>query len=183
MEIKIKTKTVLIILLIILWIIFVGLCIEAGGFLTNAFFALFNPELVPRLWHPLDLSALFKIDTDSYFVLSLIMAIIAAMKAWLFYMIIKVLHNRNLNFTSPFNIAVRNFLFILSYIALVIGFFSNGGVKYMAWLSDQGVTLTDTQYLKIGGGDVWLFMAIILFVIALIFKRGIEIQTENDLTI
>jgi hypothetical protein len=30
---------------------------------------------------------------------------------------------------------------------------------------------------------VWLFMSVTLFVIAQIFKRGIEIQTENELTV
>ena len=47
----------------------------------------------------------------------------------------------------------------------------------------QGVEMPDVQHLRIGGSDVWLFMGVILFVIAQIFKRGIEIQTENELTI
>jgi hypothetical protein len=33
------------------------------------------------------------------------------------------------------------------------------------------------------GADVWLFMGVTLFVIAQIFRRGIEIQTENELTV
>ena len=37
--------------------------------------------------------------------------------------------------------------------------------------------------LKIAGGDVWLFMGVVLFVIAYIFKRGIELQEELDLTV
>ena len=43
--------------------------------------------------------------------------------------------------------------------------------------------MPDTQLLHLGGADVWLFMAVILFIIAQIFKRGIEIQTENELTV
>jgi hypothetical protein len=43
--------------------------------------------------------------------------------------------------------------------------------------------MPDTQFLRLGGADVWLFMAVVLFIIAQIFKRGIEIQSENELTI
>jgi len=43
--------------------------------------------------------------------------------------------------------------------------------------------MPDTQHLRLGGADVWLFMGGILFFIAQIFKRGIEIQTENELTV
>ncbi len=51
------------------------------------------------------------------------------------------------------------------------------------WLTKQGFEIADLQSLHIGGADVWLFMAVILFVIGQIVKRGIEIQNENDLTI
>ena len=53
----------------------------------------------------------------------------------------------------------------------------------LSGLVKKGVNMPDIQYLHLGGADVWLFMGVILFVIAQIFKRGIEIQTENELTI
>jgi hypothetical protein len=43
--------------------------------------------------------------------------------------------------------------------------------------------MPDAESLHFGGADVWLFMGVTLFVIAQIFKRGIEIQAENDLTV
>jgi hypothetical protein len=48
---------------------------------------------------------------------------------------------------------------------------------------DQGVQIPDIQALRLAGADVWLYMGITLLVIAQIFKRGIEIQTENELTL
>jgi hypothetical protein len=39
------------------------------------------------------------------------------------------------------------------------------------------------QNLKFDGADVWLFMGVTLLIVAKIFKRGIELQTENDLTV
>lgn len=37
--------------------------------------------------------------------------------------------------------------------------------------------------LHLDGADVWLFMAVILFIIGQVVKRGVEMQNENDLTI
>ena len=47
------------ILLVIAWIIFVGLCIEAGGLLVNFGFSIFKPESVKYLYQKLDLSQIY----------------------------------------------------------------------------------------------------------------------------
>ncbi len=177
------TKLILTVLLVLAWIIFVGLCIEAGGFIVNAVFALANPSVVTRLWQQVDLSDLFKYDQGYFFTVTLVMGIVTALKAWLFYVIIRALHDKKLSISQPFSKESRSFIFYLSCIALLIGLFSNGGVKYTEWLTGQGIKMPDTHYLRLGGADVWLFMAVILFIIAYIFKRGIEIQSENDLTV
>lgn len=180
---KISTGQMLKILYVISWIIFVGVCIEAGGFIVNAFFALANPAVVERLWHQVDLSNLYQYDHGHFFTETMIMSIVAVMKACLFYLIIKILHEKKLNMAQPFNRAVGRFILSVSYLTLLIGLFSWWGIKYAEWLVTQGVKMPDIQSLRLGGADVWLFMSVTLFVIAQIFKRGIEIQTENDLTI
>ena len=57
------------------------------------------------------------------------------------------------------------------------------GAKHVEWFVAQGVKMPEIQILKFVGADVLFFMAITLYVIAQIFKKGIEIQTENELTI
>ena len=183
MEIKISTNQMLKILYAISWIIFIGVCIEAGSFIVNAFFAVVNPVVVKRLWQQVDLSDLFKYDHGHFFVVTFIMSITAVMRAWIFFLIIKILHDKKLNIAKPFNKEVGRFIFKVSYLALGIGLFSYGGVKYTEWLIKQGVSMPDIQYLRLGGADVWLFMGVTLFVIAQIFKSGIEIQSENELTV
>ena len=37
-------------LYVIAWIIFVGLCIEAGGLIVNFVFHLYNPEIIQNLY-------------------------------------------------------------------------------------------------------------------------------------
>ena len=105
------------------------------------------------------------------------------MRAYLFYLIIKILHDKKLDMAQPFSKEVGRFILRMSYVTLLIGLFSWYGVKYTEWLVQQGVKMPDIQYLRLGGADVWLFMSVTLFVIAQIFKRGIEIQTENELTV
>ena len=39
------------------------------------------------------------------------------------------------------------------------------------------------QDLKLGGADVWLLMGFVILVFAIIFKKGIDLQSENDLTV
>ena len=105
------------------------------------------------------------------------------MRAVLFYLIIDILQNKKLDIARPFNKNVGRFLFRISYLSLLIGLFSWSGAEYTEWLLSKGVKLPGLQYLRLGGADVWLFMGVTIFVIAQIFKRGIEIQTENELTV
>jgi len=180
MEIKISTKQILKLLYVLSWIIFIGVCTEAGGIITNALISLYrNPDSASYI----NLSDLYKYDIGYFLVESLFMSIVAVMRACLFYLIIKLLHDKKLNLSQPFNEETGRFIFNVSYLALGIGLFSFNGVKYTAWLVNQGVKMPDIQYLRLGGADVWLFMGVTLYIIAQIFKRGIEIQKENELTV
>lgn len=183
MEIKITSGQMLKVLLVISWIIFLGVCIEAGTFIFNAFFPWVVPVGAKYFGPGIDLSDLYKQDRGYFFVETFLMSLVAVMRALIFYLIIKLLHDKKLNLAQPFNNEVRRFIFKLSYLALFIGFFSSMGAKYAALLVSRGIKMPDIQYLRLGGADVWFFMGVTLLVIAHIFKRGIEIQTENELTV
>lgn len=185
MEIKITTQQILKVLQILSWIIFIGLCIEAGTIVANTFFALvINPEGTENYWEGADyLSSLYKYDYGHFLALTITMIIVAVIKAFMFYSIVNLFTRKNLNMSQPFNLDLRRFILKLSYFAFAIGLFSYYGFKYSVWLSQQGLKTADLSALNLAGADVWLFMGVILFVIVQIVKRGIEIQNENDLTI
>ena len=66
MEIKISTEQMLKILYVVSLIIFIGVCIEAGGFIFNAFFTLvLNPDYASYF----DLSTLYEYDPGYFFVI------------------------------------------------------------------------------------------------------------------
>lgn len=184
MEIKISTDQILNFLKVIAWIIFIGLCIEAGSILFHTLFTVLkNPEATKIYWKVVDLSSLLNFDKGHYLTTCILMFIPAVMKALLSYLIVKLLHEKKLNLAQPFNIELKSFMNSMGYLALGIALFSNWGAKNSKWLVTQGVQMPDIQSLNFGGADVWFFMGIIFLIIAQIFKRGIEIQSENDLTI
>ncbi|WP_374172965.1 hypothetical protein [Flavobacterium tructae] len=184
MEIKISTQTILKVLHVLSWIIFVGLCIEAGGILTKTIATLtLDPADAAKFWRSVDLTEVYHFNQSQYITLSSVIIIVALLKAILFYCIIKIFMNKNLNFSAPFNNLFRNFILTLAYLSFGIGFFSSWGIELVKALSDSGLQLQDIQQLQIAGADVWLFMGVILLVVAYIFKKGIELQDENELTI
>ncbi len=181
---KISTKLILQILYVIAWIIFVGVCIEAGGSIFSAFYTLAINSINARtFWEGNDLSALYNYDPGHFFVETLLISIAGVLKACIFYLVVKILHNKKLNMSQPFNNEVRLFIIKVCYLAFGIALFTGWGVGYTEWIVSKGIKMPDTQHLRLGGADVWFFMGVTLIVIAQIFKRGIEIQTENELTV
>src|ERR1700759_1524370 len=172
---KITTNQILKILHVVSWIIFVGVCIEAGGCIFSAFYTLvINPVNASTFWAGNDLSGLYKFDPGHFFAETLLISIPQVMKAYMFYLIVKILNENKLDLSQPFSADVRFFMIKVSRLSLGIGFFSECGVKYTGWLVTKGIKMPDTQQLHLGGPDVWLFMGITLYVIAQIFKKGIE---------
>lgn len=184
MKIEITAQQALKVLYVLSWIIFIGVCIDAGIFITNALARLFlAPEVTARMWQAADLSSLYRFDRGHFFVVYIFICIVAVMRAILFYRIVKILYEKKLDMARPFNTATGGFITLVAYLSLGIGLFALWGSNYTAWLVTQGVRMPDIGTLLMGGADVWLFMGITLMVIAQIFKRGIEIQAENELTV
>ena len=181
---KISTKQTLKVLYVLAWIIFGGICIEAGGFIFSTFYTLeINPVNAHHSWPGLDLSGLYNYGRGYFLAEMSQISLVAVMRAVLFYMVVDILQDKKLDITQPFSKSVGRVLFVISYLSLLIGVLSWTGARYTEWLVSNGVKIPDLEDLRLGGADVWLFMGATLFVIAQIFKRGIEIQTENELTI
>jgi hypothetical protein len=52
---------------IVAWVIFVGLCIEAGALLVNFVFSLYKPEIIQNLYQKMDLRAMYDRSKWAYF--------------------------------------------------------------------------------------------------------------------
>src|SRR5690606_29723371 len=91
---------------IVAWIIFVGLCIQAGALLVNFVYSLFNPEIVKYLYNKLDLSALYQQDRSVYYLAYHFILIIAILKTVMFYWVVMLV--TKLDLAKPFNSVVAN---------------------------------------------------------------------------
>ncbi len=165
---------------IVAWIIFVGLCIEAGALLVNFVYSLFKPEVVQNLYQKLDLSQIYNLNKWVYFGLYGFILTISALKAYLFYVVIELLSKLDLE--KPFNSSVSGHITKISYITLFVGI-----ISYIARQTAMGLTHYgfDTSPLSKFWTDskAFILMAAVLYIIASIFKRGVELQNENDLTV
>lgn len=179
-----NTKQMLRILHILAWIIFAGLGIEAGGFIVCAFFTVVNPAVVKNLWlwQDIDLSGLY-LYKEHFLGITLLMSITGILKAVLFYFIVVILYDKQLDSPQPFTTQLARFLSRIAYLSLLIGLGCCVGSAYAAQLAAEGINLPDIRQLRLDAEDVWLFMGITLLVIAQIFKRGVAIQSENELTV
>ena len=96
-----RSKFVFQALHVVAWIIFVGLCIEAGALLVNFVYSLFKPEVVQHLYEKLDLSKMYEYSQWAYFGIYSFILVISVMKAYLFYLVIILLLKFDL--LKPFN--------------------------------------------------------------------------------
>jgi hypothetical protein len=112
-------------------------------------------------------------------VVSLIIAL-SALKAYIFYLVIKIFLKLNLH--KPFSTEVSVLISRISHVALEIGIITLIANGYCEWVIKRGVGLPDLgAYLN--GAVEFLLLGGIIFLIAQIFKKGIEIQSENELTV
>lgn len=165
---------------IVAWIIFVALCIEAGALLVNFIYSLFNPEVVKNLYQKLDLSQVYSVNRWVFVGLYSFILFISALKAYLFYVVIKLLSR--LDLAKPFSSFVSDHITRISYITVSVGIISYIAREVTRGLSHYGF---DTSSLSPFWADsrAWILMAAVLYVIAVIFARGVELQNENDLTV
>jgi len=175
-----KNNFVFIGLQIIAWIIFVGLCIEAGGLITNFVFSLYRPEFVQNLYQKLDLSEMYNYSKWAFFMIYSFILTISILKAVLFYVVILLVSKIDLS--KPFNSFVSNQILYISYFTFSIGLISYIGQNSYKDLPHREL-ITDNLDPFWADSQAFILMAAIVYIIAIIFKKGIEIQNENDLTV
>jgi len=167
-------------LYILAWLIFVGLSVEAGGLLVNFFFSLYKPEFVENLYQTLDLTELYRDSSLSFFGIYSFIITISILKAFLFYIVIRLMHKMNLS--KPFSTFVARQISYISYFTLFIGLLSYITRQLSKNLMHHGF-VTDGLDQFWADSQAFILMGAIIYIIATIFKKGVDIQNENDLTI
>ncbi|MBK9566828.1 MAG: DUF2975 domain-containing protein [Saprospiraceae bacterium] len=175
-----KNDLVLDVLNVVSWIIFIGLCVEAGALIFNFVYTLFRPIATHNVYKGLDLADMYQNQFYHYVGIMSFAIVLSLLKAYLFYLVVKIF--MKLNLVKPFSIEIAKLIEKISYEAFTIAIVSTVAHQYTERLIESGyqVSLIEEYWDNIAA---FMMMAAIVFVISRIFNKGIEIQNENDLTV
>ena len=166
---------------VLTWIVFIGLCVNAGTILTSyALSAFVNPAAASNLMLGLDLSALRAVGKVEYHIMVWGIIAVTVLEATLFYKLLQMF--TKIDFQRPFRESIGKLILHMSVISLFVGILSKQMTGFAEHYIGKGISFPKLSE-HIGHGDAFLFFAGILFVISTIFKKGIELQTENELTV
>lgn len=175
-----RNNFIFIVLSIVAWLIFVGLCIEAGGLIVNFIFSLYKPDFVQNLYQKLDLSEMYNLSKMAFFSMYSFILVIAILKAYLFYIVIRLIHK--LDLSKPFSSYVSEQIAQISYFTFSIGLISYIARESAKNLLHRGYETDQLNQFWVDG-QAFILMAAVVYIIATIFKKGVELQNENDLTV
>ncbi|POY39369.1 hypothetical protein C3K47_02405 [Solitalea longa] len=173
---KTRTEQILSVMHILAWVAFVAFMIEAGAMLFSFIVSCSNPEGAKNLYKGLNYYDLRQMNFWYYTGVVSFKVSIVLMKAFVWILVIKLFSKFNLE--NPFNMEIVKILEKISYMLFSIWLVGMTSSGYTAWL----MKLTGKMYGDWVAGE-YIFMAGLIFIISQIFKRGVELQSESDLTI
>lgn len=172
---KSKTENILWVMKILAWIVFIGLMVVAGSIVISYIVSIGNPHAAKDLYQGLDLSAYRQQNFANYTLIVAYKVMLYALQAYIAYLMIKLLSG--LNISKPFSTDVVKLMQRISYSILCIWLITVVHNIHIAVLEKSyGIVAT-----YISGDSI--FLAGIVYILAQMFKRGVEIQSENDLTV
>lgn len=164
----------------IIYIIFIGLCIETGALLFNFVYSFFQPIATKNLYLGLNLYELHAKSVENYVGIFSCILIISFLKCSLFFKTIQLF--KQLNFVKPFSESISKRIEQINVVAFNVGLIGYIAHHYAKRLVRKGFDIHDVETFWNDNG-AYLLMAAIIYIIAMIFKKGIELQNENDLTV
>lgn len=172
---KSKAEKLLKLMHILSWVVFVGLLIKAGGILISYLISIGNEEVSKNIFGEINLYYYMKHSFFQYSLIILYKVFIYSIEAYIAYLLIKLLGK--LNIDKPFNESIQNNIQQISYSIFylwLLAMIHNTHVQFIGKRYDYPMDLFSSDF---------IFLAGIIFIFAQIIKRGIELQTENELTI
>ena len=170
-----KTERLLKFMKFISWFAFIGLLIRSGTILVTYLLSIENVEASKNLYEGVNLSQYRNHSFIQYSFIVGYKVILFAIEAYIAFLAIKLL--KRLNIKQPFNISVQRLMQQISYSVFylwVVAIIHNTHVQIIGKKYSFEIDLFSSDF---------VFLSVIIFIFAQIMKRGIEIQSENDLTI
>lgn len=176
---KTRTEIVLIVLKYLALLAAIGFSIECGAQILSFVASYINPDWAERTYMADPIWFQIR-EYDRWYYIQLMSMIIAtsALKAWVWYLIFDLLNKLELK--SPFSPFVTKKLESISYLLLGVWIvMTYMGKTYAHYLVKASGIELPGKYIS----DEYLFIAGIVFILSQVFKRGVEMQEENQLTV
>lgn len=175
-----KNTSIIITMNVLFWIVFIGLCIQTGALLISFVVGLISTAAAGKMQPELNLSDLHRFGIIHYMIIVPAIIFLSGLKAYMAYLVIKI--SMKINLTQPFSTRVGAIILRISHVTLMAGIIDlTAGIYCQQFFRGKAATLILEQHL--GSGGELLFLAGIIFIIAQVFRRGIELQAESDLTV
>ncbi len=161
-----KPNTLLVTLNVLTWIVFIALLIKTGSVVFLYGYSIIKPLVAGHLYEGLDLIEMRRSNMLQYSFVSLGLVSLPALQAYIAHIMIGIFTKMNME--SPFTLDTANRIRTISLLILAI------------WVA--------TFVTKLLGGTLNLstdplFMAGLTYLISQIFRRGVEMQSEQELTV
>ena len=175
---KTRTEKILAILKVLALITAIGLSFLCGSQLLSLAASFFNPDWAKQVYTTDENLLVLRENNFQYYIYA--MSFIIAGSAILAYIWFKVFDLlQSLKMTNPFSMDIAEKIEKIAYSFLSVWIIGYIGKSYLHWVSKKsGISLE-----SLGIRDEYLFIAGIIYILSQIFKRGIEIQEENQLTV
>ncbi|NTW25565.1 MAG: DUF2975 domain-containing protein [Lentimicrobium sp.] len=172
-----RTSIILKVMNVIFWVIFIGLCIKTGALLYSYFVSMaVNSIASQNLYMGLNLSELYNFGIGHYSIIVLMLIVLTGLEAYIGYWVVRIFIEMKLE--KPFSESINRIITKISLIALWAGLLAVVAQVYSEWLMRQNIAMpVNWAY-----GEI-LFFAGVIYIVALVFKKGIDLQAENDLTV
>jgi hypothetical protein len=176
---KTRTEKILVVLRILAFMGAIKYSIDCGAQLTHFVASFINTDWAKRTYEVnLDIFNIREKSIPYYSYAMCLTIAVSALKATIWYVVYALL--TKLKLQTPFSMEVEKKLESIAFLALGVWIVSSiFWAIYTYYLAqDTGIQLPGNNT-----GDEYLFMAGIVYIISQIFKRGIEIEEENQLTV
>lgn len=173
---KKKTEQILTVMNVLCWIAFFGLIVKAGAIIISYAVSVANPVAASDLYEGWNLHPLREFNFWLYTSVVSFMVALLILEAVIAFLVIKVLAKIKLD--HPFTLEVSALLERIGYFTLgtwVTAVLYNAHTK---WLGKK-VAGMEAELVSVE----FIFLAGVVFVISQVFKKGVAIQSENELTV
>lgn len=170
-----RTEKLLKTMYVFVWLAFIGLCIQAGAILLSYIVSFSNAETSKDLFGGLNLYEYYQYSFYQYSLIIIYKIILFSFEAYIAFLLIHLLKDLDLNnpFTTKVSRLMRKISFSIFYL-WIIAMIHNTHIQFIGKKYGFEMDLFSSDF---------VFLAAVIFIFTQIIRKGIEIKTENNLTI